>query len=71
MTSHGGKREGSGQPPKFPNRPNTKRKRVPRDIPNHLIDLWINKLITLKDAGFPVESMSEAEIIDAYRSLGN
>lgn len=66
---HGGAREGSGQPPKYPGERKTKPKRIPTSVPNHLIDNWIMMVIVVKNEGYNVDFMSIPEIIETYTKI--
>jgi hypothetical protein len=61
----GGSREGSGRKAKWEGH-EIKNKRVPRDIPDHLIDQWITFLVELKDKGYGIEKLSIREIVRIF-----
>jgi hypothetical protein len=61
----GGAREGSGRKAKWKGH-EIKNKRVPRDIPDHLIDQWITILVELKEKGFEIEKLNVKEIMRLY-----
>jgi hypothetical protein len=61
----GGSREGSGRKAKWEGH-EIKNKRVPKDIPDHLIDQWITILVELKDKGYVIEKLNIRDILKLY-----
>jgi hypothetical protein len=59
------KKEGSESKAKWEGH-EIKNKRVPRDIPDHLIDQWIDILVELKDKGYEIEKLSVRKIVRLY-----
>jgi hypothetical protein len=64
----GGSREGSGRKAKWEGH-EIKNKRVPRDIPDHLIDQWVDILVEMKDKEYEIEKMEIREIVKLHYKI--